>query len=199
MPPKDGLPTGNDLVDRFMLPFSNLPEVLDTIHLNARVVAVSRRNIDKMKDAGRDDAPFVLHIVYSDGDEALIEARAVIDASGTWHQPNPLGSGGLFAVGEKRQSQHIVYGIPDVTGKDRSRYADKRVMVVGSGYSAINALLELAELNQEQPQTHIYWTMRGTNLTRVFGGIEDDALPAAVQVLLCPLANLYCFHWHLFL
>ncbi|MBC7813876.1 MAG: NAD(P)-binding protein [Burkholderiales bacterium] len=178
MPPKDGLPTGNDLVDRFMLPFSNLPEVLNTIHLNARVVAVSRRNVDKMKDAGRDAAPFVLHIVYGNSDEALIEARAVIDASGTWHQPNPLGSTGLPAVGEKRQSQHIVYGIPDVPGKDRSRYADKRVMVVGSGHSAINALLELAELKRDQPQTVIYWTMRGTNLTRVFGGGEDDALPA---------------------
>jgi thioredoxin reductase len=178
MPPKDTLPTGDDLVDRFMLPFSNLPEVLDTIHLNAKVVAVSRRNIDKMKDAGRDDAPFVLHVVYGDGDEALIEARAVIDASGTWHQPNPLGSGGLPAIGEKRQSRHIYYGIPDVKHKDCSRYADKRVMVVGSGHSAINALLELAELKRDYPQTEIYWAMRGTNLTRVFGGGEDDALPA---------------------
>ncbi|MBC7810086.1 MAG: glutamate synthase [Burkholderiales bacterium] len=178
MPPKDTLPTGNDLVDRFMLPFSNLPQVLDTLHLNAKVVAISRRNIDKMKDAGRDDAPFVLHVVYGDDNEALVEVRAVIDASGTWHQPNPLGSGGLFAVGEKRQAQHIVYGIPDVTGKHRPRYAGKRVMVVGSGHSAINALLELAELKRDQPQTEIYWTMRGTNLQRVYGGGEDDALPA---------------------
>jgi thioredoxin reductase len=178
MPPKDDLPTGDDLVDRFMLPFSNLPEVLDSIHLNANVVAVSRRNIDKMKDAGRDDAPFVLHVVYGNGDEELIEARAVIDASGTWHQPNPLGSGGLAAVGEKRQTAHIAYGIPDVRGKQRSRYMGKRVMVVGSGHSAINALLELAELQQDEPQTEIYWAMRGTNLKRVYGGGEDDALPA---------------------
>jgi len=28
------------------------------------------------------------------------EARAVIDASGTWQNGNPLGSGGLLALGE---------------------------------------------------------------------------------------------------
>ncbi|HEX2620435.1 MAG TPA: NAD(P)-binding domain-containing protein, partial [Phototrophicaceae bacterium] len=155
-----------------------LPEIHDQIQLNARVVAISRHNIDRMKDAGREDAPFILHVIYGDGSEALIEARAVIDASGTWHQPNPLGSSGLPAVGEKRFGQHIFYGIPDITGNQQSRYADQRVMVVGSGHSAINALLELAELRRSHPQTTIYWAMRGSNMQRVYGGGEDDALPA---------------------
>ncbi|MBZ0287654.1 MAG: NAD(P)-binding protein, partial [Anaerolineae bacterium] len=79
MPPKDGLPTGSDLVEKYMQPFAALPEVTPYLHLNARVVAVSRRHIDKMKDSGREDAPFLLHVVYASGDEALIEARAVID------------------------------------------------------------------------------------------------------------------------
>jgi NADPH-dependent 2,4-dienoyl-CoA reductase/sulfur reductase-like enzyme len=59
MPPKDELPTGGDLVERFLLPFAQLPEIQGHLHLNARVIAVSRRNVDKMKDAGRDDAPFI--------------------------------------------------------------------------------------------------------------------------------------------
>jgi len=50
-------------------------------------------------------------------------------------------------------------------------------MVVGSGHSAINALLELAQLKANYPDTQITWAMRGTNLKRVFGGGEDDALP----------------------
>lgn len=178
MPPKDDLPTGDDLVDRYMQPFAELPAVRDHIHLNARVMAVSRRNIDKMKDAGRDEAPFVLHVVYGNGEEVLIEARAVMDASGTWTQPNPLGSGGLPAVGEKRHAAHIFYGMPDVRNTHRLRYANQRVMVVGSGHSAINALLELAELRRDYPQTVIYWVMRGTNMTRVYGGGETDALAA---------------------
>lgn len=181
MPDKNGLPTGNDLVDRYLQPFATLPTVRDHIHLNARVVAISRRNIDKMKDGGRADAPFVLHVVYGTGeeaDEALVEARAVIDASGTWQQPNPLGSGGLPALGEKRHAAHIAYGIPDILGAERARYANKRVLVVGSGHSAINALLELAGLKREAPQTAIYWAMRGSNMQRVLGGGEADALPA---------------------
>ncbi len=178
MPPLHDLPTGRDLVEHYLAPLSQLPEVREHIHLNAQVIAVSRRNIDKMKDAGRDNAPFVLHVVYSDGSEVLIEASAVIDASGTWHKPNPLGSGGLPAVGEKRQAQHIFYGMPDVLGSHRERYASQRVMVVGSGHSAINALLELAELKNTAPETTIYWAMRGTNIQRVYGGGEDDALPA---------------------
>ncbi len=178
MPPLNELPSGGDLVEKYLLPFSELPEVRDHIQLNARVIAVSRRNIDKMKDAGREDAPFILHVEYSNGDEALIEAQAVIDASGTWHKPNPLGSGGLPAVGEKRQAGHIFYGIPDIAGIHADRYADKRVMIVGSGHSAINALLALAELKNTAPDTTIYWAMRGTNLTQVYGGGEDDALPA---------------------
>lgn len=182
MPPANELPTGCDLLERYMLPFAELPQVRGYIHLNARVVAVSRRNIDKMKDAGRDDAPFILHIVYGDHREELIEARAVIDASGTWHKPNPLGSGGLPAMGEKRNAAHIFYGIPDVLGVHSIRYADKRVMVVGSGHSAINALLELTELKRDYPQTTIYWAMRGTNLHRVYGGGADDALPARGQL-----------------
>lgn len=178
MPPAKELPTGGDLVEHYLVPFSELPEVQEHIHLNVRVVAVSRRNIDKMKDAGREDAPFVLHVVYGDGTEELIEASAVIDASGTWHKPNPLGSDGLPAVGEKRQAQHVFYGIPDVLSTYRERYANKRVMVVGSGHSAINALLELAELKNTAPATTIYWAMRGKNLKQVYGGGEDDALPA---------------------
>jgi thioredoxin reductase len=178
MPPLKDLPTGRDLVERYLLPLSELPEMREYIHLDARVIAISRQNIDKMKDDGREDAPFVLHVVYSDGNEALIEARAVIDASGTWHKPNPLGSGGLPAIGEKRHAQHIFYGIPDVLASQREQYANKRVIVVGSGHSAINALLELAELKKTAPETTIYWAMRGTNLSRVYGGGEDDALPA---------------------
>jgi thioredoxin reductase len=178
MPDANVLPTGNDLVDRYLQPLAAHPAIKTHLQLNARVVAISRRNVDKMKDAGRDDAPFVLHVVYSSGEEALIEARAVIDASGTWHKPNPVGAGGLFAVGEKRNAAHIHYGIPDIRGAHRGRYTNKRVMVVGSGHSAVNALLELAELQREQTTTTIVWVMRGTNLQRVFGGGSNDALPA---------------------
>ncbi|MEZ4669547.1 MAG: NAD(P)-binding domain-containing protein [Anaerolineae bacterium] len=181
MPPTQELPTGRDLLEKYLLPLAAMPEVSDHLNLNARIVAVSRRNIDKMKDTGRDAAPFVLHVVYADGREEIVEARAVIDASGTWHKPNPLGSGGLPALGEIRHQEHIFYGIPDVRGSQQERYAGKRVMVVGSGHSALNALLDLAQLKQNHREMVIYWVMRGTNLQRVYGS-ADDGLPARGQL-----------------
>jgi len=176
MPPADELPTGGDLVEKYLSPLAAL--LKDYIQLNTQVTAVSRRRVDKMKDKGRDDAPFVINLEYADGREEQIEAAAVIDASGTWHKPNPLGASGLPALGEKRHQAHITYGIPDVLDTHQERFANQRVMVVGSGHSAINVLLNLVELKRTQPQTQIYWVMRTTNLQQVYGGKEDDALPA---------------------
>jgi thioredoxin reductase len=178
MPPADGLPTGRELVENYLRPFAELPEVAPHIHCNARVTAVGRQDVDKMKDTGREDAPFVLQVAYSDGREAVFHARAVIDAAGTWNTPNPLGSGGMPAVGERRAADRIAYGIPDVSGAARGRYANQRVMVVGAGHSAVNALLDLVRLSETAPDTHITWVLRTTNMTKIYGGGEDDALPA---------------------
>lgn len=180
-PPKAELPTGGQMFSQYLKPLADLPEIVPHLRLGARVVAITRRGTDKMKDAGRDSAPFALHIEYSDGREAWVEARAVIDATGTWQTPNPIGSGGLPAVGEKRHSDHILYSIPD-SERHRARFANKRVMVVGSGHSAINALLELAKLQDDSPDTRVYWAVRGSNMTRVYGGGEDDALPARARL-----------------
>ena len=181
MPPADELPTGADLVERYLQPLAQLPAMRAVIRMGTRVVNVSRRNHDKVKDGGRETAPFQLHVANS-GREALLEARAVIDASGTWHYPNPLGANGTPAIGEAALRQWLVYGIPDVLGRQRARYAARRVMVVGSGHSAINVLLDLINLRDEQPRTEIIWVMRGDNLRKVYGGGEADALPARGQL-----------------
>ena len=105
-------------------------------------------------------------------------ARAVIDASGTWTRPNPLGAGGLPAVGERALADRIAYGIPDVLGRERERYAGKRVLVVGSGHSAFNAILDLVALRDSEPATEIVWAIRGGAPGRKYGGGGDDQLPA---------------------
>jgi hypothetical protein len=109
-------------------------------------------------------------------------ARAVIDASGTWSTPNPLGANGLPALGEKENAEVIFYGIPDVLGRDRDHYAGRRTLVVGAGHSAANALLALADLAETVPGTRLAWAVRSPVLTRVFGGGDADALPARGQL-----------------
>jgi hypothetical protein len=105
-------------------------------------------------------------------------ARAVIDASGTWAAPNPLGAGGILAEGEAANAESIAYGIPDVLGRDRAAYEGKSILVVGAGHSAANVLLDLAHLSESRPETSIIWATRGENLMRVYGGGRADQLPA---------------------
>lgn len=173
MPDPERLPTGGEVVERFLEPLAALPEIAPHLRLNVRVAAISRQGFDKVKSAGRDAAPFELVA----GAERVL-ARAVIDASGTWTSPNPIGASGLPVAGERELADHILYGIPDTFGRDRARFAGRRTLVVGSGHSAFNALLDLASLAEEEPGTEVTWTVRRTEVGLMFGGGADDALPA---------------------
>ena len=181
MPPADELPTGAELYQRYLRPLAALPPIAAVVHTEAKVIAISRRHTDKIKDRARTAAPFQLHIDQR-GSERRIEARAVIDASGSWHRHNPLGANGLAALGERALQGRIAYRIPDILGAEGARYADKRVLVAGSGHSAINALLDLLRLQESHPNTQAVWVMRGSSLQKVFGGGADDALPARGQL-----------------
>jgi cation diffusion facilitator CzcD-associated flavoprotein CzcO len=169
---------GREWVEQYLEPLAAHPTVAPTLRLNTKVLSISRRDHDKLKDAGRADAPFVLRVRCPDAGEDEILARAVIDASGTWRTPNPLGANGVAALGKRSAMDHIAYGIPDVLGSARARYAHKRVLVVGSGHSAFNVLLDLAELARCNPSTSITWIVRRSNTGQLFGGEQNDALPA---------------------
>lgn len=178
MPDDDHLPTGAELLAGWVEPLAGLPEIAPHVRLGHRVLAVTRRGYDKVKTAGRDEAPFELVVQTPDGRTERLLARAVIDASGTWRSPNPMGAGGVAAEGEAEAVTHALYGIPDVFGRDRERYAGRRVLVVGSGHSAFNALLDLAGLKEQAPGTEIIWAIRRTDVRLMFGGGRKDALEA---------------------
>jgi len=176
-PDKEGLPTGGELVEKYFIPLSQHISIAPHIQLNAKVLSVGRKGLDKMKTAGREDKPFSIK-VNQGGTINYFEARAVIDATGTWNQPNPIGSGGVYAEGELRFKDHIFYGIPNVKGDALDRYKNKNILVVGGGHSAINALLDLADVQQEFPATQLHWVLRKNDISSVYGGKEEDALEA---------------------
>ncbi len=124
--------------------FRGSPRVLKT---GLRVTAVTRAELDKVTTRGRDQRPFSIALTDRNGTTTHELARAVIDASGTWRQPNPLGANGLPADGEP-ESKRIAYGIPNVLGRDRDIYADRSVLVVGAGHSAANVLIDLVALQE---------------------------------------------------
>jgi thioredoxin reductase len=181
-PDLENYPTGQELVEDYLIPLANLPEMQAHLQYNTRVVSVSRQGLDKMKTPGREEAPFLLRIETAEGEEREVLARAVIDASGTCQTPNPLGANGLSALGERQLRQHIFYGIPNVLGAHRARYAGRRVLVVGSGHTAFNVLLDLSHLHEQDPSTRLLWAIRRQEIGQMFGGGESDALPARGQL-----------------
>jgi thioredoxin reductase len=177
-PDNSALPTGKDLVEQYLEPLAATTEIARILTLNARVTRVSRAGMDRMSNKDRDSQPFILRFEEANGKVERVRARAVIDASGTWQHPNPAGPGGWEADGEAEYQSQISYGIPDISGGRRAEYANKRTLVLGGGHSAANALLDLALLAERAPATHLSWAVRGTSLSRVFGGGESDQLPA---------------------
>ncbi len=175
MPQGDTYPTGHELVDHYLEPLAATIDLAPYITFNARVVAVARHDHDLMTDGGRDTAPYLVRVTGPDGEQDVL-AQAVIDASGTIETPGALGASGLPAIGERAATDRIFYGIPDVLGTHRTRYEGRRVLVVGSGHSALNALLDLAHLASGDTKTHIVWAIRRPALGQLLGGARNDQL-----------------------
>lgn len=175
-PDPDRDPTGRELIDEYLAPLAAHPAIAPHLRLSSRVVSVTRQGMDRVPSNGRTERPFEIITVGADGDETRHLARALIDASGTWGNPNPAGASGVPALGERACAERISYGIPDVNGTQRARFAGRRVMVIGSGHSAMDSILGLARLRHDEPSTEIVWAMRSEPSERTFGGLDDDQL-----------------------
>ncbi|MEU5676195.1 NAD(P)-binding domain-containing protein [Streptomyces rochei] len=170
-------PTGRDWAEQYLQPLADA--LGDKVRYGATVTGVARAGRDRIVDSGRADQPFTVHLETADGGEERITARAVIDASGTWSAPGPMGADGLPALGERRAADHITHRVPDLTDPAvRARYAGKRTAVVGSGASAFTALALLADLAGEEADTHAVWILRRGIGDATYGGGEADQLPA---------------------
>lgn len=175
-PDKDAYPTGADWVEQYIRPLADA--LGDRVRFGTEVVGVARRGRDRVVDAGRESEPLMVHVRGASGVE-LLPARAVIDASGTWGTPNPLGGDGLPAPGELESADRIASTFHDLSEPDvRARYAGKHVVVAGSGHSALTALVALDDLVREHPDTRITWLLRRGRIGDTFGGGDADQLPA---------------------
>lgn len=176
-PEPDHYPTGSELIERYLEPLATRTALEDHVRTKARVISIARAGFDKTETAGREDAPFEISYRNGHGTKSL-QADAVIDASGTWLTPNPAGANGTKAIGEAANAERISYGMPDVLGRQRARYASKVVAVLGAGHSAVGTLLDLAQLRENEAATEITWLLRGHNPERSFGGGVNDKLVA---------------------
>ncbi|MGY5319306.1 NAD(P)-binding domain-containing protein [Neomicrococcus lactis] len=188
-PRETRLPTGADMVTDYLEPLAAHPALAPHISYNHRVTHVTRvcedgGGVDKTRTAGRAESLFLVRTQTPSGVEDIV-ARAVIDASGTWHSPNPVGRSGIEAIGEAaaREAGFITTPLPDPLGADLERFAGKTVLVLGAGHSAANSLISLGHLRQKHPETTVLWGLRGVaNPVRLYGGGIADELPARGQL-----------------
>lgn len=175
--PTSGYPTGAEWVRDYLAPLGTAIEHAHpgALQYGQRVTAISRRGRDRLVDADRAKAPFTIHTVDGAGAERRIEARAVVDASGTWRSPNPAGADGVPAVGERAAGDPIGHHVPDRERPDR--WAGRHTVVLGSGDSAFTAIGELLAIAREHGGTTVTWAIRRPVGSGTFGGGAADELP----------------------
>ena len=171
------LPSGEQLADELLDPVAATAQLAGRIRLGTRVLAIGREGLLKHEAVGdprRARLPFRLLTARPDGSEAIAYADVVIDATGTYGNPNRLGDGGIDAVNERAFEDRIVRLLPafDETARD---WAGRTILLTGSGHSAQTAARQLAVLARDAPGTHVVWAVR--NPRTDWGAVDADPLP----------------------
>lgn len=173
-PPADDVPLASEFVARYLEPLAALPSIAASIRTGSTITAVTRQGMDRTRSAGRATTPFQLRVRDANGTVRDVLARAVVDASGTYRNPNSLASDGLEPLGLADVSDLLAPALPDVLGNERERFAGKRVAVVGAGHSAANTLIDLTRLAEEAPGTAVTWVIRNASAARVSSSPDDE-------------------------
>jgi thioredoxin reductase len=178
-PAQEDYLTGKEYVESYLLPLSTLPQLNNKIHTDTRVEFIGRERIFKgelIGDSNRAAYPFRILTVDSKGVESCFSANIVIDASGVYGNHNWLGDGGIPALGEKQGEPYIAYDLEDIYGMDRAKYAGKKTLLVGAGYSAATTICDFQNLIREEPRTSVIWVIRETREEPI-PVIAGDTLP----------------------
>lgn len=170
-------PTGGEMAERLFDPLAALPEIAPHLRLGTRVLSVGREGLLKHEEIAtpeRGSRPFRLLLADETGRERTERADAVIDATGTWGNPNTLGDAGIPAPGERAFASEIRRDIPDFS-REAEDWTGKTVLVAGAGHSAQTAVRDLATLAREAPDTRVIWVLR--NPEPGWGTHPGDSLP----------------------
>jgi NAD(P)-binding Rossmann-like domain len=171
------LPTGGQLVDELLAPIAALPALRDRIRLGTRVIAVGREGLLKHEAIGdprRAAAPLRLLVAGPGGEEAIVHADVVIDATGAYANPNRLGDGGIDAVNERVFEDRIERFLPAFETQAQ-RWSGRTILLTGAGHSAQTAARRLAAFARDAPGTRVVWAVR--DATPTWGVVAGDPLP----------------------
>jgi thioredoxin reductase len=167
IPDGDSILTGPEYADAVLRPLVERDPLRGRVRTNTRVVSIARKGLTRTDYAGhplRGEKPF--RIATNDGD--LLETDIVLDATGNSAIPLP------FAARPTTIDAIRTLGALDAR---KNELRGKRVVVVGHGHSAANALLVLRDINAE-----VTWVVRSAN-RRPCEEIANDALPERQRIV----------------
>lgn len=183
-PDADAFLTGAEYVAKYLQPLSELPTLKDKIHTGIKVLSIGKESILKGDLIGSQDRAkhkFKLLVSDRDGNERYEFVDYVLDASGVYGNPNFIGDGGIPALGELKNQPQMDYHICDIYSKDRSRFAGKKTLLVGTGYSAATTICDFVNLMKEEPDTELVWAIR-QNRQIPIPAIVDDPLSGRAKI-----------------
>jgi thioredoxin reductase len=179
LPEDEACVTGRVYRDRYLVPLAESLQSKCRVLARTRAHAISREGLLKgslVGHSGRGECPLRLLVSDEHGVERVDYADVVIDATGTYGRHNALGSGGIFAPGERAATGVISYMLDDILGAHRSRYAGKHTLLVGAGYSAATNAVALGELQRENSGTKLTWVTLQDRAVPI-PNIPNDPLP----------------------
>ena len=172
-------PPAGSWSSEYLEPLAALPEIRRPSARHAG----PRRHPPRLRQAARPTAattaPFVLRVRTPAGDEQEVLARAVIDASGTYASPNPLGATAGPPAGSPRWRDRVFYGIPDVLGDPPRPLRRARAWRWSAAATPPPTRCSTwPRSRRRSPGRAITWIVGAPPPARVFGGGAGRALPA---------------------
>lgn len=173
----DEIVTGGRFSLEYLMPLAESELLQGHVHEMHEVLAVSRDFCGKsdrigMPDRGKE--PFRI-LVRTEQGERIFSADILLDCTGFISTHRFAGAGGMPCPGEMIHLAEEHYRLPDITGDEEERFANRHTLVIGSGYSAATSILLLDRLAIQNPNTHATWITRG-NRSKPITEIPNDAL-----------------------
>ena len=181
-PPADAIVSGREYVEEVLRPLATTATLADRVSEGARVIAIGRAGRRKGEFAGhpiRAERPLRV-LVAQAGHEQWLEAEYVLDATGVG-VPTAVGAGGLIAPGERAVAARLIRDL-GALDRQRSSLAATRVLLLGHGHSAANAITVLSDLAQAPSPPQVTWAVRTLNL-RPCIEVASDPLPERQHIV----------------
>ena len=177
-------PSGDELRETYLLPIATSRQLRSCVQQHTVILSIGKDDFSKSDAIGKPDranSPFRILLRDRDGNERVEKSDVLLDCSGTYAHHRWSGRGGIPAPGERALERRIWYTLPDILGRDRERFVGRHTLVLGAGYSAATALLNLEQLYQQDKSTKVSWAIR--RVGQALQAIHDDPLPARSKLV----------------